>query len=189
MLIQSIEFKQGVTQKEPILYDGIPQYAFVGRSNVGKSSTLNALLNNKKIAKVGDTPGKTTEINFFLINQSFYLVDLPGYGYAQGNKTKQEKIKQLIFFYIEDSHVLPKKIIIVLDAKVGLTEYDKEMVDVLRTLKHPYLIVLNKIDKLNQSDLAKQINKIKTESYEENIFPFSAETKKNVDTLWKKIFE
>ena len=185
MKITSSEFIRGIVGPNDILDRGIPQICFVGRSNVGKSSLINALVGKKDLVKTGKKPGKTTEINFFLINKNkFYFVDLPGYGYARGNK---EKIRELILWYLAESGTKPFVVVLVLDSKVGLTDFDKDMLDVLRGEKHNYIIIANKSDKLNQKELSEKLKIIKIESGEENVFPYSAMNKKGTDELLKKI--
>jgi GTP-binding protein len=173
MKIKSADFMRGIVGTNPILYDGLPQVAFVGRSNVGKSSVINSLVNRKELVKVGKKPGKTTELNFFLINNNIYFVDLPGYGFAKADIVKQEKIRKLILWYLMYSEVKPHLIVMILDIKAGFTDYDKDIISVLRDQGHPYVIVANKIDKLNQKDLNMALAEIKKVSSEAEIIPFS----------------
>lgn len=157
MKITSAEFVKGIRGTDPITDDGLMQVAFVGRSNVGKSSLINALTNRKKLVKVGDTPGKTREINFFLIEKSFYFVDLPGYGYARVGPKEKEALKKLILWYLMASEAKPKLVVVVLDAKVGITVFDTQMIEILRAQGHPFVVAVNKSDKLSQSELSKQL--------------------------------
>jgi GTP-binding protein len=186
MEIKSADFVKGINGTDPILYNGIRQVAFVGRSNVGKSSLINALLKRKDLVKVGKKPGKTTEINFFLINKKTYFVDLPGFGYAEATPEKREKIRKLILWYLMYSEAEPL-VVLVLDIKAGLTDFDKEVLEVLRNEELQYLIVANKMDKLKQQDVVKQVNSIKQESKEGEIIACSAQDKKNLHILLKKI--
>ena len=117
---------------DPILKDGLPQVAFIGRSNVGKSSVINSLVGSKTLVKIGKVPGKTTEINYFLINNKFYFVDLPGYGYAQGGKVQIEKIRNMIVLYLRETGTKPTLVILIIDIKAGLMEFDKNSLAVLR---------------------------------------------------------
>src|SRR6185369_12085856 len=104
-----------------ILTDGVPEIAFVGRSNVGKSSLINSLVNRKDLVKVGKKPGKTTEINFFSINhKKCYFVDLPGYGYAEASPKQKESIEKLILWYLMYSEASLQKVVLILDVKAGL---------------------------------------------------------------------
>ncbi len=188
MKITSAEFKKGIVGPDEILFNGKPQFAFIGRSNVGKSSVINSIVNQKNLVKTGKKPGKTTEINFFLINNKFYFVDLPGYGYAKLSPEKREKIRNLILWYITDPDVRPKKIILILDIKAGFTAFDKEMIEILRSQGHSYIILANKADKLNKRDLATQLEQIRTESYEENVISHSATTRIGRAELIDRLF-
>lgn len=132
------EFKKGIHGTDPILTDGIPQVAFVGRSNVGKSSLISTLIGVPGLVRISDTPGRTTEINFFLVDGAYYLVDLPGYGYARLSEKERAHIKDLIIWYVSASGAQPKLFVVVLDAKVGLTDFDKDMIYMLESEGHPY---------------------------------------------------
>ncbi len=186
MIIKSAEFVKGIVGTNPILYDGLPQVAFIGRSNVGKSSLLNALVNRKDLVKVSGRPGKTTELNFFLINKNLYFVDLPGFGYAKLGEKQREKLRKLILWYFMYAEVNPV-VVIVLDIVAGLTSFDQEMIEVLEEQGHPYVIAVNKVDKLNQSDLAKQVKAIQESVPNADIVLCSAKEKKNINNLLLKI--
>jgi len=159
--IHSAEFVKGVVGTDSVVYDGRPQIAFVGRSNVGKSSSINVLLSKKGLAKSSSTPGKTSEINFFLINEDFYVVDLPGYGYAKVGERAQEKFRKRILWYLTDSDIKPKHVVLIIDARRGLTDLDEDMIDILLQEEHNPVIVVNKSDKLNQSEQNKILEDIK----------------------------
>ena len=192
MQVTSAEFTKGIVGTDIILTDGIPEIAFVGRSNVGKSSLVNSLVNRKDLVKVGKKPGKTTEINFFTINRGkFYFVDLPGYGYAEASPKQKESIEKLILWYLMYSNASIRKVILILDVKAGLTAFDEEMIRVLREKGHPYLIVANKVDKLNQKELSAQTRAIKESAHEATVVPYSAATAipKERDALLEKIFD
>jgi GTP-binding protein len=192
MNINSAEFLKGITGSDVILTDGVPQIAFVGRSNVGKSSVINSLLNRKDLVKVGNRPGKTTEINFFGINtKKCYFVDLPGYGYAKRPPKEKEKIEKLILWYLMYSEANMHKVVLILDSKAGLTTFDEEMIRVLREKGHALIIVANKIDKLNQKETSAQLRAIKETAHEAVVVPYSATTAtvKERDGLLQKIFD
>lgn len=190
MKITSAEFVTGVIGTKDILYDGVPQVAFVGRSNVGKSSLINSLVGRKNLVKVGKKPGKTTEINFFSINnRKFYLVDLPGYGYAEVDPKRKSKIEKLVLWYLMYSEVKPKKVVLILDVKAGITDFDKEMIRVLIEQGHPYVIVANKVDKLNQKELAAQMRDIKEAASGAPVVPYSTVLEKGKTALITDIFE
>lgn len=177
MEIKSAKFVRSVVGTDKIFGNDIPQIAFIGRSNVGKSSVINSLVKSNSLVKVGKKPGKTTEINFFLINNKFYFVDLPGYGYAHGGKEKMEKIRNMIIWYLTESGTKPHLVVLVIDIKAGITEFDKDMIEILREQNMNYIIVANKSDKLNQKEASEQMTNIKYNSNEEDIILYSATDK------------
>ncbi|MHB0865757.1 MAG: ribosome biogenesis GTP-binding protein YihA/YsxC [Minisyncoccota bacterium] len=190
MKITSAEFLKGIIGTDVIITDGVPQYAFVGRSNVGKSSVINSLVNRKDLVKTSNRPGKTTEINFFGINnKKCYFVDLPGYGYAKRSPKEKESIEKLILWYLMYSEATLTKVVLILDSKAGLTAFDKEMIRVLREKGYPLLIVANKSDKLNQKETVAQLRAIKEAAHEATVFLYSATTTKDSAGLLGKIFE
>lgn len=193
-MIQSAQFMKGVVGEDAIMYDGTPHIAFIGRSNVGKSSTLNAILERNKLVKVGKTPGKTQEINFFKIRtdkgQESYFVDLPGYGYAKLSKKQREDLRNLIEWYITHPEADTALICLIIDAKVGLTDIDKEFIHLMDQSNKPYIIAANKVDKINQ----KAQNQLKKELLElvksdTKIFYYSAYKGKNVHLLRDYLFK
>lgn len=189
--INSAEFKKGIVGTNVILTDGVPHIAFVGRSNVGKSSTINSLVNRKDLVKTSNKPGKTTEINFFSINNGkCYFVDLPGYGYAEASPKQKESIEKLILWYVMYAEVPLHKVVLILDSRAGLTAFDKEMIRVLREHDHPYLIVANKADKLNQKETSAQLRAIKEAAHEATVVAYSATTAtpKERDALLAQVF-
>ena len=189
MEIQSAGFVRGIKGTNPILNSGLPQIAFVGRSNVGKSSALNALLNRKDLVLVSKKPGKTTEINFFLVNEKIYFVDLPGYGYARADIKKREKIRKLIVWYLTSGEARPALVALITDIQAGFTDFDREMLQIIKEQGYPCVIVANKTDKLNQKEIARELLKMKNESGEIKIFPHSAKTKEGTDALREKLLE
>jgi GTP-binding protein len=164
MKVSNSAFVKGVRGTDPIVTGAIPQIAFVGRSNVGKSSLINALCNKKALVKVSHKPGKTTEINYFLINDIRYFVDLPGYGYAKVGPEEKEKIIKLILWYLTNSGAKPTQVVLVLDSKVGITEFDRQMLEILTKEGHPFLIAANKIDKLTQGEVLQRLKTITAEA-------------------------
>jgi GTP-binding protein len=187
MTITSASFIKGVTKtSDPIFSDGLSQIGFVGRSNVGKSSIINSLLNRKNLVKVGKKPGKTTEINFFKVNELFYLVDLPGYGYAKVTIAIKNKIREMIYSYVSDKFFTPLCVVLVLDVKAGLTDLDKEMIDILREQNQRYVVLVNKVDKLNQKEVAEKVKQIEREALTSDVFTYSTLTRKGTFT---KFFE
>ena len=186
MKIESAEFIKGIIGTDQILEDNIPQVVFAGRSNVGKSSVINSLVNRKNLVKSGAKPGKTQQINFFLINKKVYFVDLPGYGYAKMQLKQREKIRKMILWYLFKSGVKFIKVILIIDCKVGLTDFDGGMLDLLKRAKYQIIIAANKIDKLKRDKLDKKLEDI---SKEAEVIPYSAKSKKGREKLLKEIYE
>ncbi|MCI5600262.1 MAG: ribosome biogenesis GTP-binding protein YihA/YsxC [Hallerella porci] len=159
MMNITAEFTTAATKLSQIPDDGLPQVAFLGRSNAGKSSLLNALSGKKKLVRISSKPGKTREINFFKINQAFYLVDLPGVGFAGVDFNKMSEMENGIRAYVEKSKNL-RGIIYLIDSKVGLQPIDVETIENVRAAGCPILPVMSKCDKANQSEQAKTRNAI-----------------------------
>jgi GTP-binding protein len=147
MKIKKAEFIRGLTGTTDITEDKKPCVAFCGRSNVGKSSILNALTKRNNLAHSSSTPGKTTEINYFLINDSFYFVDLPGYGYAKRSLKQREKIRKMILWYLFRSQANVVLYLILFDSKIGPTEYELELYDLLKEANKNILLLGTKEDK------------------------------------------
>lgn len=188
MNITKAEFTYGVVKGNEPWRPNLPQIAFYGRSNAGKSSSINAIANRNALAKSSATPGKTKQINFFTINDSTYLVDLPGYGYAKISKAEKEKLQDLIFWFMCDTHVDKRVHVLITDAKLGLTDLDREILDLVYRSNQPIIILLNKSDKLKQSELSKTYNSVKKEVMGHvQVLPFSARTKRGVTEFWKAV--
>jgi len=188
MKIKKALFVKGIVKGNESWDPSKPQVAFYGRSNAGKSSSLNALVNNKSFAKVSAAAGKTTEINLFNINDSFYLLDLPGYGYARGSKSQRQKLDDLITWYICDTVVSKRVHVVVLDAQVGLTELDIDTLEFLYRTQDPIILLLNKTDKLNQSEMSRALNTTRAQvAGIVEIIMFSAKEKKGTEQLWKMV--
>lgn len=169
--------------------DGIPHVAFLGRSNAGKSSLLNALF-QKKIVKTSNTPGKTREMNFFLVNSlnnSYYFVDLPGVGYAKVSKSMRDEMGNRIKNYVEKARDL-KGVVYLLDIRHGGHQIDFETINGIKNAKVPILLVASKADKLNRSEFIAAQKKMK-ENFNLPNFPLtiSSKTKKGLPELWKEI--
>jgi len=185
LVIRSLEFLGGMAsvdgwRPEPTL----PEVAFAGRSNVGKSSLLNRLVGRKKLARVSNTPGRTREVNFFKVNGTFVLVDLPGYGYARVSKDQRAAWRPLIESYLSGSPQL-RGIVHLLDARHDPTSEDVEMLNFLAELGVPTIIVLTKIDKLTAAQSATRVRGIALalELDPEQVIPFSATTGLGRDDL------
>lgn len=181
------EFAKGVIGDDYSTKDDLPQIAFFGRSNAGKSSVINSLVNKKDLAKASKVPGKTREANFFRINNAFYFLDFPGYGFAKCSIKERNKIIKRIFWYLERSNVRPKAVFLIIDAKVGLTALDHEMIKVLKENNHQIVIVANKVDKLGKTALEKQLLSIQEKALDMPVLKYSAKTKEGKEELIKKI--
>lgn len=174
---QRAEFVRSAAGPKDFPRDPLPQVAFAGRSNVGKSSVINRLLNRKNFARVGSAPGKTTHINYFRIDEKLYLVDLPGYGYARVSQQEKERWARLIQSWFDDPGLMTLGILIV-DARHKPTADDRGMADYFRSTGRPWAVVANKLDKLKKSELEPNLTLIReTLELGENgkLIPFSAE--------------
>lgn len=186
MKINSAEFVKGIRGTDPIMYENRLQVAFVGRSNVGKSSLINALLGRKDLVRSGKKPGKTTEINYFLINEKIYFVDLPGYGYAKLPPETREQIAKMIQWFFKEE--VPNRIaVLVLDIKAGPSVMDIEMFRILKEAGAEIIVAANKIDALNQSDSLKALRDAEEKMPGATILPVSAQKKTGIETLLEKI--
>lgn len=188
MEIKSVKFIKSVNGTDDILYDNIPQIAFFGRSNVGKSSVINSLINRKNLVKSSNRPGKTQNLDFFLINNNLYFVDAPGYGYSKVPDKRKEKLRKLILWYLLYSEVKNRKIVLIIDAKVGPTSFDIEMIELLQKNNENIIIIANKIDKLKKNNIKKQIEYIIQKIKNDNVIPYSAKEKNGKEELLSKIF-
>jgi GTP-binding protein len=183
----SAEFIKGVVGEDVILDSNYPQIAFIGRSNVGKSSTINSLVKQKGLARTSALPGRTQQINIFLLNDSIYLADLPGYGFAKASKADQKWIFKLINWYLFNSGYEQKKVVMIIDAKIGPTRDDLDMLEALEAREKNIVIVANKVDKLKKADYKKQLAKIQEEIGLHIVIPYSAEKGIGVDSLIREI--
>ncbi|MHB8652067.1 MAG: ribosome biogenesis GTP-binding protein YihA/YsxC [Minisyncoccota bacterium] len=148
--IKTAVFAKGIIGTDSILQKSFPQVAFVGRSNVGKSSLINSLVGQKHLAHASGLPGKTREINFFLINGAYYFVDLPGYGFAKIREKAREKLRKLIIWYLSSGEARPRAVVHIVDALVGMTAFDKEMLEILQKESIHVIFVANKIDRVSR---------------------------------------
>jgi len=184
-----VKFETTAVKPEQYPYSDVPEVAFVGRSNVGKSSMINTLLNRKGLARVGAEPGKTRVINFFNVDNKLYFVDLPGYGYANVSKKEQQNWKIMIETYLRTRKQL-ELIMMIVDVRHLPTENDKIMHLWLRESNIPYIIAATKTDKISKSQVNRNINDIK-KALEINgeipVIPVSSKTKQGKDELWNLI--
>ena len=156
------KFIKSASKKSEFIFDDLAQVAIVGRSNVGKSSLINTLTNNEKLAKTSSTPGRTRLVNYFNIDNKFYLVDLPGYGYHKASKGIAKAWDNVMNDYFSDNPNL-KLVLLLLDSRILATDLDKQMMDYLFEKQIPALIVLTKADKISRSELNLQIDKLSKE--------------------------
>ena len=174
---QQAEFIRSATAPKDFPRDGLPQVAFAGRSNVGKSSVINRLLGRTNFARVGAAPGTTVHINYFLIDQTFYLVDLPGYGYAKVSKAERDRWGRLMEDYFADRQLMTFGAMIV-DARHKPTADDCTMAQWYRDASCPFVVVANKLDKLKKREIESNLLTIReTLELDESVklIPFSAE--------------
>ncbi|MBR2293378.1 MAG: YihA family ribosome biogenesis GTP-binding protein [Clostridia bacterium] len=170
----------------------IPQIAFSGRSNVGKSSLINSLLNRKNLARVSSAPGKTITINFYDVDRKLYLVDLPGYGFAKRNPEDKKKWSALTDGYFTQNKNIDRLSLVLqlIDSRIGPTADDEMMLDFLRASELPYAVVATKVDKLNATERKKNLEALRSHPLIADIplIPFSALKGEGKEELWKTIF-
>lgn len=169
---------------------GLPEIAFAGKSNVGKSSLINGLINRKKLARTSSAPGKTQTINFYNVEEQLYLVDLPGYGYAKVSKSERDKWAQVIEDFLYNRDTL-KQVVLLVDGRHEPSANDVMMMDWIKSFGYVPYVIATKMDKLNRSQHQKAISvirkKLDVKSY--HILPFSAVTKAGKDEIWAKFEE
>ena len=171
------EFRLSAVKPQSFVRDGRPQVTFAGRSNVGKSSVINRLLNRKNFARVGATPGKTSQINYFLIDKKIYFTDLPGYGYAKVSQAEKERWGKLMEAYFAEEGLITLGVLIV-DARHKPTADDVTMREWFRGADCPLIVVANKLDKLKKSEVAPNLAVIRQTldlGESDLLIPFSAE--------------
>ena len=184
------EFIRSAVRPDAFIRDGRPQVTFAGRSNVGKSSVINRLLNRKNFARVGATPGKTTQVNYFLIDNRVYLTDLPGYGYAKVSKEERERWGRLMESYFQAPGLITLGVLIV-DARHKPTADDCTMAQWFKDTGRPMVVVANKLDKLKKSEIQPSLDRVRlTLELEEDVpvIPFSAEKGDGRQDLLSAIF-
>lgn len=181
----SLETVCGITSTFP--KNSSPEIAFAGKSNVGKSSLINALMNRKSLARTSAQPGKTQTINFYNVNNEIYLVDLPGYGYAKVSQTEKEKWGELIERYLHGSKQL-KAVFLLIDIRHDPSLNDREMYDWIVYQGYQPIIIATKLDKIKRSQVPKQLKAIRTGLHMDAdtiMIPFSAETKQGREEIWE----
>ena len=186
MVIKNVELETvcGVTSMLPD--NKLPEVAFAGKSNVGKSSLINALMMRKSLARTSAQPGKTQTINFHNINKEIYLVDLPGYGYAKASEKEREAWGQMIERYLNTSEKL-RAVFLLVDIRHAPSANDKQMFEWMAYVGYDPIVIATKLDKIKRSQIDKQIKIIRQglgADKETIIVPFSAETKQGRDIIW-----
>ncbi|WP_138202985.1 ribosome biogenesis GTP-binding protein YihA/YsxC [Haloimpatiens lingqiaonensis] len=191
MEIKKAEFIISAVKKEQYPQNKLAEVAFVGRSNAGKSSLINTLTNRRKLAKTSGTPGKTRLVNFFLINDDMYFVDLPGYGYAKVSKKEKESWVKVIETYLVDREPL-EKVVLLVDCRHKPTEDDVMMYNWIKHYNYKPIVVATKADKISNNELFKNLKVIRETlgmSKEEQIIKFSSLKKVGVQELINAIYE
>lgn len=189
--LNNAEFIRSAAKPKDFPRDSLPQIVFAGRSNVGKSSVINRILNRKNFARVGAAPGKTTHINYFLIDKQMYLVDLPGYGYAKVSKQERDRWGKLIEEWFADTSLMTLGILIV-DSRHKPTADDHTMSDFFLSTGKPFVVVANKLDKLKKSEIEGNLLRVRETLQlpdEVIVVPFSAEKGDGKQALLDIIFD
>ena len=189
MIVNNASLFRVAVDKKNYPQDGLPEIAFAGRSNVGKSSLINALTGRKALARSSATPGKTRTLNFYLVENKMYLVDMPGYGYAKVSKTEAARFGLMAENYIKSGNFI-KCVVLVIDSRHEPTENDKIMLDFLRRYNHRVVVAATKVDKLKRSEINQKISIIEDAlelSKSDVLIQFSSETKMGKDELWIEI--
>ena len=189
---QNVNLKISAGDPKQIPSDPVPQVAFSGRSNVGKSSLINSLLGRKSLARVSSAPGKTITINFYDVDRKLYLVDLPGYGFAKRTLEDKAKWSALTDGYFTQNKNIDRLSLILqlVDSRIGPTKDDEMMLDFMRQCELPYAVVATKTDKLNATEKKKNLAAIEAHPLIKGVpvIPFSALKGEGKDELWKVIF-
>ena len=188
-MLKNVKFEASVYEFNKLIKNDKPQIVLVGKSNVGKSSFINAISNQKKLAKVGQTPGKTRSINYYNVNNEFFIVDLPGYGYSTMSEAEKNKINRLIDVYISKTPEI-KHIYFLVDIRNNPSANDRQMYEWLLDKKIPFSIIATKADKVAKTKMEDYTKEITKQLFaKENITPFSADKKINIDVICDEILE
>ena len=189
MQVETAEFVLSAMREDQFLKDDLPQVAFIGRSNVGKSSLLNRLLGRKKLARTSSSPGRTQAVNYFLINRRLYFVDLPGYGYAKAPQQERQRWAEMVDRYFRQS-CNRRLLVQLVDSKVGATRLDLQAVEYVRDLGFEPLVVATKIDKVPRSRRSKALASIRRQlelaEHQQPIL-LSAVSGEGTKQLWREI--
>ncbi|MCR5090333.1 MAG: ribosome biogenesis GTP-binding protein YihA/YsxC [Oscillospiraceae bacterium] len=183
------DFIRSAADVKQFIYDSRKKIAFAGRSNVGKSSVINCLLNRRQFARVGATPGKTVHVNYFLIDEKIYFVDLPGYGFAKVSEGERLRWAELMERFFEKNNTFDAGVLIV-DARHKPTPNDRQMAFYFQQTEKPFTVVANKIDKLKKSEIQGNLEIIRNELAlrpDNSLLPFSAVSRAGRDALLKEL--
>lgn len=184
---RSVTFVKGAVRWSELPDDGRPEVAFIGRSNVGKSSLINAMVGRRSLARTSGTPGKTQQFNYYLIDDAFYFVDLPGYGYAKVARDQRDRWGRFIGTYLSDREPL-RLVFHLVDSRHEPTRLDRDIMETMRGGRVPYVIVLTKADKLSGNERVKSERRVKDVlsgyAMEVPVILTSSKTGRNIDELW-----
>jgi GTP-binding protein len=184
----AVTFVKGVVKADEVLDDGTPQIAFIGRSNVGKSSIINSLTGRDNLARTSSFPGRTQQINIFSVGGAFYLIDLPGYGFIRDSREKKGRLHGLIDWYLFGSHYEQKAVVFIIDAEIGPTDDDFETLRALEEHRKSIVIVANKADKIARSKYKARILELHARVGDHPVIPFSSKTGTGIRELAREIF-
>lgn len=189
MHIRTAVYLKALVPEAPLPDQALPIVAFLGRSNVGKSSFINALTEQKNLCRSGSTPGVTQKINLFLINKQIIFADLPGYGYAKMGKGERKKLESMIFWFLENQQINLQQVFLLIDARLGATDQDMEFISYLLSRNLPLVLILSKSDKLSHSEKLTRINKIKFTFPHLDILTVSAKKGDGLKEVRQKILD
>lgn len=193
MFISEVKFKESISiNNDRVFFDEKKEIVFIWRSNVWKSSLLNAIFQKKDLVKTSSTPWKTRTANLFLVNNKFYFTDLPGYWFAKLWKELNEQLDALISWYLEEKRANIKAVFVLIDSKIWIQESDINIYKYILEMELPVVFVLSKIDKINKNDLEKRKRELKEVFFWQNIFCVSSEKKiwiNELDKFFRKLFE
>ena len=190
MNLNNAKFEISVMNKSQYPKGKTPEIVLAGKSNVGKSSFINSMLNRKSLARTSSAPGKTRQLNFYNIDDYFYFVDLPGYGYSEMSKAEQEKVATSVNSYLKNRQNI-NLIILLVDIRHKPTQNDITMMDYIKSTGRRYIVITSKADKIAKTKVKSCVDDIAKalDVPEDLIFPYSAETKTYVDSIWEVINE
>ncbi len=190
MKLKEVKFFKSVSINDSkVFFDDKDEIVFVGRSNVWKSSLMNALLNKKDLVKTSSKPGKTRTANLFLLNNKYFFTDLPGYGFAKLWKQLKEDLDSLISWYVSERKSYIKKVVLIIDSKIWPQQTDIDMFNYINDLEIPVLIILSKVDRLSNNDVNKSIFHCEEVFFGQQVMAVSSMKKLGVDEIFKVLAE